>query len=124
MASHKLILEDDYQEEFSLIAIHCSEEPYKMAYMLNKHLSLRLSRKRLDVDFSNKGLDISFPLFECENELSYIIYNLVSNKNKSLTAKFQSSGSRLPGMFLRTRNKQIPRELHRFFCRKSLNSPC
>ena len=45
MASHKLILEDDYQEEFSLIAIHCSEEPYKMAYMLNKHLSLRLSRK-------------------------------------------------------------------------------
>lgn len=92
MASHKLILEDDYQEEFSLIAIHCSEEPYKMAYMLNKHLSLRLSRKRLDVDFSNKGLDIHFPLFECENELSYIIYNLVSNKNKSLTAKFQSSG--------------------------------
>ena len=44
MASHKLILEDDYQEEFSLIAIHCSEEPYKMAYILNKHLSLRLSR--------------------------------------------------------------------------------
>ena len=33
MASHKLILEDDYQEEFSLIAIHCSEEPYKMAYI-------------------------------------------------------------------------------------------
>ena len=92
MASHKLILEDDYQEDFSLIAIHCSEEPYKMAYMLNKHISLRLSRKRLDVDFSNQGLDISFPLFECENELSYIIYSLVSNKNKSLTAKFQSSG--------------------------------
>ncbi|MFT5248808.1 MAG: hypothetical protein ACI93P_000524 [bacterium] len=92
MANHKLILENDFQEEFLLIAIHCSEEPYKMAYMLNKHVSLRLSRKKLDVDFSNQGLDISFPLFEYEDELSYIIYNLVSNKNKSLTAKFQSSG--------------------------------
>ena len=37
-------------------------------------------------------MDISFPLFEYEDELSYISYNLVSNKNKSLTAKFQSSG--------------------------------
>ncbi|MDG2052166.1 MAG: IPExxxVDY family protein [Flavobacteriaceae bacterium] len=92
MANHKLILEDNFQEEFLLIAIHCSEEPYKMAYMLNKHMSLRLSRKKLDVDFSSQGLDISFPLFEYEDELSYIIYNLVSNKNKSLTAKFQSSG--------------------------------
>ncbi|MGY8933559.1 MAG: IPExxxVDY family protein [Flavobacteriales bacterium] len=92
MANHKLILEGDFQEEFSLIAIHCSEEPYKMAYMLNKHMSLRLSRKKLDVDFSSQGLDISFPLFEYEDKLSYIIYNLVSNKNKSLTAKFQSSG--------------------------------
>ena len=92
MTNHKLILEGDFQEEFSLIAIHCSEEPYKMAYMLNKHMSLRLSRKKLDVDFSSQGLDISFPLFEYEDKLSYIIYNLVSNKNKSLTAKFQSSG--------------------------------
>ena len=92
MTNHKLILEGDFQEEFSLIAIHCSEEPYKMAYMLNKHMSLRLSRKKLDVDFSSQGLDISFPLFEYEDELSYISYNLVSNKNKSLTAKFQSSG--------------------------------
>ena len=74
MASHKLVLVDDFQEEFSFIAIHCSEEPYKMAYMLNKHLSLRFARKRLDVDFSNKGLDISFPIFECEDESN--LYNL------------------------------------------------
>ena len=99
MANHKLILEGDFQEEFSLIAIHCSEEPYKMAYMLNKHMSLHLSRKKLDVDFSSQGLDISFPLFEYEDELSYIIYNLVSNKNKSLTAKFQSSGGLFSDVF-------------------------
>ncbi len=92
MAIHKLILEDDYNDEFSLIAIHCSEEPYKMAYMLNKHVSLQLKRKPLDLDFSNNGLDVTFSIFEYEDELSYILYNLVSNKSKSLSAKVHSSG--------------------------------
>ncbi len=46
MATHKLILGDDFQDEFSLIAIHCSDEPYKMAYMLNKKIPLRLERKK------------------------------------------------------------------------------
>ena len=91
MANHKLILEDDFHDEFSLIAIHCSEEPYLMAYMLNKQASLHLFRKKLDVDFSNQGLDISFPIFEYEDELNYFLYHLVANKNKSLSAKVHSS---------------------------------
>jgi len=92
MAIHKLILEDDFNNEFSLIAIHCSEEAYKMAYMLNKYVSLQLERKPLDLDFSNNGLDVTFPIYEYEDELSYILYNLVSNKSKSLSAKVHSSG--------------------------------
>lgn len=92
MAIHKLILEDNFNNEFSLIAIHCSEEAYKMAYMLNKHVSLHLERKPLDLDFSNDGLEVTFPIFEYEDELSYILYNLVSNKSKSLSAKVHSSG--------------------------------
>lgn len=92
MAHHKLLLEDDFNEDFSLIAIHCSDEAYKMAFMLNKNLNLRLVRKSLDVDFSNKGLDVSFPIFEYEDDLTYILYNLVANKSKSLMAKVHSSG--------------------------------
>jgi len=92
MANHKLILEDDFYEEFSLIAIHCSEEPFKVAYMLNKHVQLQLVRKSVDLDFSNNGLDLTFPIFEFENSYTYFYYNLVANKNKSLTANVQSSG--------------------------------
>ena len=92
MVNHKLILEDDFHDDFSLIAIHCSAEPYKMAYMLNKQVPLHLSRMDLDVDFSSQGLDISFPIFKYEDELNYFIYNLVANKNKSLSAKVHSSG--------------------------------
>jgi len=92
MATHKLILDDDFQDEFSLIAIHCSDEPYKMAYMLNKIIPLRLERKKKDIDFSNQGLEVSFPIFVFEDEYNYILYNLVANKNKSLIAKTYSSG--------------------------------
>ncbi len=92
MAQHKLVLTDDINEEFSLIAIHCSEEAYKMAFMLNQHLDLKLIRKQPDVDYSNKGLDVSFPIFEYKDSLSYIHYHLVANKSKSLSAKVHSSG--------------------------------
>ena len=92
MVKHKLLLVDDINEDFSLIAIHCSEEAYKIAFMLNKHLNLKLVRKSLDVDFSNRGLDVSFPIFEYQDSLTYILYHLVANKSKSLSAKVHSSG--------------------------------
>lgn len=93
MANHKLILDDDLGEEFTLIAIHCSEEAYKMAFLLNKQLSLQLHRRNVDLDFSENGLDISFPLFEFENHTSYTTYFLVANKHKSVIAHTSSSGS-------------------------------
>ena len=92
MAHHKLLLEDDSNDNYSLISIHCSEEPYKLAFMLNKHLSIHLKRKPLDLDFSNKGLDVTFPIFEYKNNLNHSFYNLVANKCYSQSAKVHSSG--------------------------------
>lgn len=92
MAHRKLLLDDDFKEEFSLLAIHCSEEAYKMAYLLNKHLRLRLKREEVDLDYSNNGLEVTFPLFQFKNNVQYTTYNLVANKCKSLSANVQSSG--------------------------------
>jgi len=92
LAHHKLLLEDDSNDNYSLISIHCSEEPYKLAYMLNKHLSIHLRRKSLDLDFSNKGLDVTFPIFEYKNKLNHSFYNLVANKCYSQSVKVHSSG--------------------------------
>ena len=92
MANYKLILDDDYKDEFTLIAIHCSEDPYKMAYLLNKHLSLQLQRKRTDLDFSKQGLEISFPWFEFEDQTDYTYYDLLANKCKSVSARTVASG--------------------------------
>jgi hypothetical protein len=91
MAHHKLLLDDDIKEDFSLVAIHCSEEAYKMAFTLNQHLHLRLKRKRADLDFSNDGLQVTFPIFKFEDQFQYTTYYLVSNKCKSIAANVTSS---------------------------------
>lgn len=92
MANYKLILDDDFGEDFSLLAIHCSEEAYKMAYLLNKALSLRLKREKVDLDYSANGLEITFPLFEFQDEMHYTTYHLIANTCKSSMATLQSSG--------------------------------
>lgn len=84
MAHHKLVLDDDFDEEFSLIAIHCSESEHKIAFMINKYLSLQLKRKKHDLDFCVEGNNISYPIFEYEDDFNYTIYHLVANKCKYL----------------------------------------
>lgn len=92
MGTHKLILDNDFAEDFSLIAIHCSEESYKLAYLLNQFVALKLKRERLDLEYSNSGLEITFPLYGFNDELKYNTYYLVANKCKSQVAKLSSSG--------------------------------
>lgn len=92
MASYKLLIDDDGNETFSLLAIHSSEEAFMIAYLLNKYLGFQLKRERLDLNYVNNGLEASFPLFQYENSLQYTTYNLVANKCKSFTANTYSSG--------------------------------
>ncbi len=89
---YKLHMDIDIKEDFSLIAIHCSEESYKVAYLLNQHLALHLHRERLDVDYSNNGLEVTFPLFRYEDKVQYTDYDLITNKCKSQIANTNSSG--------------------------------
>tara|TARA_B110000285_G_scaffold148350_1_gene165573 strand:+ start:1278 stop:1769 length:492 start_codon:yes stop_codon:yes gene_type:complete len=92
MTTYKLLMDDDVKETFSLLAIHCSEDAYILAYLLNKHLGFHLKRERLDLNYVSNGLEASFPLFQYENNFQYTIYNLVANKCKSLAAHVNSSG--------------------------------
>ena len=80
MTHYKLQLDDDAGEDYVLIAIHCSEEPYKMAFMLNKHLTMQLQRRKSDLQLSTKEYDASFSIFEFENEQQYIQFYLFENK--------------------------------------------
>ena len=91
MATHKLLVDDFYDTSFSLLAIHCGLEDYRMAYLLNKQLGLNLSRMPRDLDY--KYFAASYSVYEWYNNESQISWNLISNVCKKEEDSLQSSGS-------------------------------
>ena len=78
MAVHKLILDDVFEEVvYTLIAIHCTLEDYRLAFLLNKHLGITLTRRLSDLDY-NKGKS-TYSIFEWEDDKQLTNWSLVSN---------------------------------------------
>ncbi len=76
MTKHKFLI-DDFEEcdSFVLIAIHCNLEDYRLVYLLNKKLNLKLRRKEKDLDYS----EAKYSIFEWEDSKELITWNVVSN---------------------------------------------
>jgi len=91
MAVHRLLVDDFYDPSFSLIAIHCSLEDYRLAYLLNKHLNINLVRLPKDLDY--KYLDANYSIYEWEDKQQQTTWNLISNVCNKEEASLQSSGS-------------------------------
>lgn len=81
MAALKLLLDDAFDFDFSLIAIHCSLEDYRLAFMANKYAGLRLKSSK-DVDFYIKRLKYSFASFKYDDQKNYQTFTLIANKYK------------------------------------------
>ena len=77
MALHKLLIDDFSDDTYSLMAIHCTIEDYRVAYLLNKYLNIKLTRKSQDLDF--KYTNSLYSIYEWEDKNQCIIWNLVSN---------------------------------------------
>ena len=77
MALHKLLLDDIEDVSYTLLAIHCTLEDFRVAYLLNKHLKTKLKRREEDLDLVNKN--IYFALFEWLDQEKMITWNLISN---------------------------------------------
>jgi len=91
MALHKLLVDDFDTETYSLLAIHCTIEDYRVAYLLNKQLQINLQRKPQDLDVQYNAS--SFSIFEWEDEKQQMTWNLVSNICKKEEESIASIGS-------------------------------
>lgn len=80
MPTVKLLLDDELEYDFTLIAIHCSLDDYRIAFMINKYLGLQLKRRRKDIDYKETGYSALFPLYTFEDNKKYVYYSLVGNK--------------------------------------------
>lgn len=91
MALHRLELDEFYDDSFTLIAIHSQIEDYRLAYLLNKNLNLKLKRCEKDLDF--KYFMASYPYFEYHETLQCRTWYLIANSCVTETESIQSSGS-------------------------------
>lgn len=92
MPVHKLILDDAFDEAlYTLIAIHCGMEDYRLAYLLNKYLGVALSRKAADLDFKNGA--VSYSIYEWEDKKHLITWSLVSNICKTEELHYKDKAS-------------------------------
>ncbi len=85
MAVVRLSLDDFFEDEtFTVIAIHCVLEQYRLAYLINR--KLRLSLQRTAKDIVQTDLGSSYPLFKFEDESRDLAYYIVSNISKTPVA--------------------------------------
>lgn len=80
MANLKLVLDEEMDEPYTLVAIHCSEEEYKLAYLLNAQLGTRFKRRSSDLDFSEDGFVVTYPIYDFEDIQKYNSFQLVANR--------------------------------------------
>lgn len=73
------LLQSDFEDDYSLVGIHSTEEDYRLAYLINKHLKTKFIRFKQNLDF--KGSDAEFPLFEYKDEQNFMNYYLINNKH-------------------------------------------
>ena len=91
MAIHKLFEDDLEEDNYTLIAIHCSIEAYRLAYLFNTNLDLKLARKWEDLDYNY--LEASFSIYEWNDEENFVTWNLVTNISKKEVEQMASAGS-------------------------------
>ena len=106
MAVKKLLLDDFFEEEqYILIGIHCTLEDYRLAFLINQVLDIRLKRKQEDVKFSKDNS--SFSLYEFNQEKQHIIYYLVANSCKGKQDQQQDINSLFSNEAFLTTNKYL-----------------
>ena len=95
MALHRLFVEDFDEDSFLLLAIHCTLEDYRIAYLLNNQLKINLKKKLQNLDY--KYTAASYSIYEWENINQQVMWNLVSNICRKEEDSLSSSGGLFHG---------------------------
>ena len=90
MALHKLQINQLYETTYSLLALHCNLEDYRLAFALNNKLGIGLKRCLYDLDF--EYVKASYPIFEWEDSQQQVIWNLIGNVCKREEESMVSTG--------------------------------
>lgn len=80
MAIHKLTLEDFISIDYELIGIRSRIEDYKLAYLLNRFLNLKLRLENEEVQVKKKETIAGFSHYSFQDEDNSLNWRLLKNK--------------------------------------------
>lgn len=91
MAVFKLNIDDMDEVDFNLIAIHSTMDDYRLAYLLNKHLDILLTKSKDPLVIRAKGGVGLFDRFQYEKADLDIRWNLITNWFESDPVLYEDS---------------------------------
>ena len=74
----KLKLDFIYDYDFFLLSIHSTLEDYRLAIFLNSIFNIRLRKSEYSLNFKQKNGN--FSIYDCNNEINFTFWSLISNK--------------------------------------------
>ncbi|RWW99640.1 IPExxxVDY family protein [Flavobacterium cerinum] len=93
MAVHRLLIDDFVTIDYGLIAIHSSLEDYRLAYFMNRELSILLEKSNHDIGVTINEGESCFSRFIFENPDDDSMWNLIQNKAKVISMQSNTSTS-------------------------------
>lgn len=87
MAIHKLQIDDFLTIDYELIAIHSSLEDHRLAYFMNRELSILLEKNPKDIGIKVKEGESFFSRFIFDDVDKDLTWNLIQNKNTIALAR-------------------------------------
>lgn len=91
MAIHKLDLGEFDEIDYFLIAIHTSLEDYRLAYFINKTLSINLGKSKNEIQINIKEGETNFSRFYYYDKEKTISWNLIQNENEVIQQRKDNS---------------------------------
>lgn len=93
MAIHKLLIDDFITVDYSLIAIHSTLEDHRLAYFMNRELSILLEKSPSDIGVTIREGEGCFSRFTFENPDNDCTWDLIQNKNRVISAQTNTISS-------------------------------
>jgi predicted SnoaL-like aldol condensation-catalyzing enzyme len=80
MTIYKLALEDFDEIDYNLIAIHASQQDYRLAYKINQELNISLRKNSVEIGVNTKQKTAFFSRFSFEDNEKKSSWDLIQNK--------------------------------------------
>ena len=94
MAVLKLHLDEFDEVDYDLIAIHSSQEDYRLAYFINQQLPVILSKSKEEIGVTVKEGETFFTKYTFDDQNNDVLWSLIQNKNEIIIQK-KSTGQNL-----------------------------